>query len=287
MRTYLDCLPCFVRQALEASRMATQDERVQRKVLDSVMVRLSHLSLNATPPAIAQIVHSLVKEVTGNPDPYREIKKKHNQIILDLYPRIREIVSESDDRLRSGIKMAIAGNLIDLGVQTDLGDLEGSIYNAFSSNLTINNYDEFRATLMHSDLLLYLGDNAGEIVFDKVLIEEIKMLRGMEIVFIVREKPIINDVTMEDAEFVGMRELTRVVSNGSDAPATILSQCSSEVRDLLSKADMIIAKGQGNYESLSKEDGIFFLLKAKCPVVARDLGVDVGDTILKRNKMKN
>lgn len=263
MRTYLDCLPCFLRQALEASRMATKDEKVQRRVLDSVMGRLSNLSLNATPPAIAQVVHRLVKEITGNPDPYKEIKKKHNEVVLSLYPRIKKIVAESDDRLRSGIKMAVAGNVIDLGVQNDLGDLEGSIYNAFSSNLIIDSYDEFKETLTHSNLLLYLGDNAGEIVF------------------VVRENPVINDATKEDAEFVGMNELTRVVSNGSDAPATILSQCSSEVRELFSKADMIIAKGQGNYESLSKEDEVFFLLKAKCPVVARDLGVDVGDTILK------
>ncbi|PIZ20138.1 MAG: hypothetical protein COY50_06350, partial [Deltaproteobacteria bacterium CG_4_10_14_0_8_um_filter_43_12] len=287
MKTYLDCLPCFLRQALEASRMATEDKQVQRKVLDSVMERLPKLSFNATPPEIAQVVHGLVKDITGNPDPYRETKKIHNQIMLNSYPVIKDIIANSDDRLLSAVKMAIAGNIIDLGVQNDVKNLEDSIHTAFSSNLIINNYDEFKETLMHSKFLLYLGDNAGEIVFDKILIEEIKMLKDVEIVFVVRGNPVINDATIEDAEFVGMKELVRVISNGSDAPATILSQCSPEVRKLFSKADMVIAKGQGNYESLSEHEGIFFLLKAKCPVVARDLGVNVGDTILKSNSVRN
>jgi len=285
MKTYLDCMSCFVRQALEAARMATKDERVQRKVLDSVMGRLSTLSFNATPPEIAQVVHGLVKEVTGDSDPYREIKKKQNQIALNLFPRIKEMVTGSDDRLLGAVKMAIAGNVIDLGVQDEVKDIEGSIYDAFSSDLTIDSYDEFREVLTHSNLVLYLGDNAGEIVFDKILIEELKMIKRMEIVFVVREKPIINDATMEDAQFVGMEELTTVLSNGSDAPATILSQCSQEVCGLFSRADMIIAKGQGNYESLNEEHRVFFLLKAKCPVIARDLAVNVGDMILKGQKV--
>jgi uncharacterized protein with ATP-grasp and redox domains len=287
MKTYLDCLPCFLRQALEASRMATEDVRIQRKVLDSVMERLSNLSLDAAPPEIATEVHGLVKEITGNPDPYREAKKIHNQIMLNLYPVVKHVVAKSDDCLLSAVKMAIEGNAIDLGAQTQVGDLEEWVYNGFSSNLAIDNYHEFKERLMDSNFLVYLGDNAGEIVLDKILVEEINMLKDIEISFVVRENPIINDATMEDADFVGMKELARVISNGSAAPATILSRCSPEILDLFSAADMIIAKGQGNYESLSEEDKIFFLLKAKCPVVARDLRVNVGDAILKSNRRRN
>ena len=281
MKTYLDCVPCFLRQALEASRMATKDEDVQRNVIDSVMGRLPRLSFNVSPPEIAQVVHGLVKEITANPDPYREIKKRQNQIALELYAQLKEMVGKSDDQLLSAVKIAIAGNVIDLGVQNEVKDLEGSIYKVYSSNLIVDNYYEFKGALLQSNLLLYLGDNAGEIVLDKILIEGLKSMSDIEIVFIVRGEPIINDATLEDAEFVGMGNLTRVISNGSDAPATILSQCSSEVLELFSKADMIISKGQGNYESLSEEDRVFFLLKAKCPVVARELGVNVGDTVLK------
>jgi len=261
--------------------MVTEDERIQRDVLDSVMEMLPKLSFHVTPPEIASVVHRMVKDVTGNPDPYKEVKKRHNQLALNLYPRIKEIVAQSDDRLLNSIKVAIAGNAIDLGVQGHVKDIEGSIHAAFSFKLIINNYDEFKERLMQCNFLLYLGDNAGEIVFDKLLIEEISMLKDMEIVFVVRGEPVINDATMEDAEFVRMGDKVRVIPNGSDAPATILSQCSPEVRQLFSEADMIISKGQGNYESLSREDKPFFLLKAKCPVVAGDLGVNVGDIILK------
>ncbi|MFH2011653.1 MAG: ARMT1-like domain-containing protein [Pseudomonadota bacterium] len=287
METYLDCFPCFLRQALEASRMATENIGIQRKVLDSVMERLSNLSLDITPPEIAIEVHGLVKEITGNPDPYKDIKKIHNQIMLNLYPVIKNVVTQSDDRLLSAVKMAIEGNAIDLGVQNQVSDIEKWVNNGFSSKLAIDNYDEFKEKLAHSNLIVYLGDNTGEVVFDKILVEEIKMLKGLEITFVVRGSPIINDVTVEDADFVGMKELATVVSNGSSAPGTILSQCSPEILDLFSAADMIIAKGQGNYESLSEEDKIFFLLKVKCPVVARELGVDVGDTILKSNSRGN
>jgi uncharacterized protein with ATP-grasp and redox domains len=286
MKAYLDCVPCFLRQALEASRMATKDENVQRKVIDSVMGRLPMLSFNVSPPEIAQVVHGLVKEITGESDPYREIKKKHNQTLLKLYSPLKEIVSNSQDRLLTATKMAIAGNVIDLGVQNEVKDLENTIYRLLSSDLVIDNHTDFKEALTNSHLIIYLGDNAGEIVLDKILIEELKSMMDIEIVFIVRGEPIINDATMEDAKLVGMSDLTRVISNGSDAPATILSQCSSEVLELFSKADMIISKGQGNYESLSEEDRVFFLLKAKCPVVARELGVNVGDTILKGNSFR-
>ena len=281
METYLDCLPCFVRQALEASRMATHDEKVQRRVLDSIMERLPKLSFHVTPPEIAQVVHGLVKDITGKPDPYREIKIKQNKMALNLYPHVKRILARSEDRLLNAVKIAIAGNVIDLGVQSELPDIEDSIRNSIFSELTINNYDKFKEALMNSVKILYLGDNAGEIVFDKILIEEIIMLKDVEITFVVRGKPVINDATMEDADLVGIKECARVISNGSDAPATILSQCSSDVRKLFSEADMVIAKGQGNYESLSENDNVFFLLKAKCPVVARRLGVNVDDAILK------
>jgi len=281
MKTYLDCLPCFLRQALEATRMVTDNEVIQRKVLDCVMERLLTLPLDVAPPKIAQVVHRLVKEVTGELDPYRKIKKRYNQTALSLYPQLKEMVEKSKDQLLSAIKVAIAGNVMDLAVYDVRKDFEKCIYNMLSSHFAIDDYDEFKRVLDGSQLLLYLGDNAGEIVFDIVLIEELKMIKDLEIIYVVRENPIINDVTMEDAEFVGMKNKARVISSGSDAPATILSQCSQELLELFQKADMIIAKGQGNYESLSDETNIFFLLISKCPIIAKDLKVNVGDIILK------
>jgi uncharacterized protein with ATP-grasp and redox domains len=148
---------------------------------------------------------------------------------------------------------------------------------------SVNNYNRFLGRLNNCRVLLYIGDNAGEIVFDRLLVEEIRENNmGIEVYFVVRGGPVINDATMEDALAVGMERVARVISSDSDAPATILSQCSEEVNRLYQSADVIIAKGQGNYESLEGEGGnIFFLLRAKCHLIADLLGVKVGDFILK------
>lgn len=181
-------------------------------------------------------------------------------------------------------RLAILANSLDFGSNFDHGGIEAIIDEATACSLplAVNNYDEFRSRLESSRSLLYLGDNAGEIAFDRLLIEEINRLNELETYFVVRGRPVINDVTVEDALAVGMDRVAMVVSNGSDAPATILSQCSTELQQLFRSADIIIAKGQGNYESLEGEsESIFFLLRAKCPLIAKLLGVSVGDCVLK------
>jgi uncharacterized protein with ATP-grasp and redox domains len=285
LKTYLDCLPCFFRQALGAARAATDDERIQRKVMDTVAEMIPAFPLDITPPEIAQQVYRVVYQITGNDDPYREAKKQSNEKALSLYPRLKQIVAASDDPLLTACKLAIAGNSIDLGPQVEQYDLDSVIESTLRLPLAYDNYPEFRREVESASSILYLADNAGEIVFDKLLIEELCQGRKLDITVVVREKPIINDATMEDAESVGLNALTTVITNGSDAPATILSQCSSQVRQLYDSADVVIAKGQGNYESLSDEDAnIFFFLRAKCPVVATPLNVQVGAAILKKGQ---
>ncbi|NQT72300.1 MAG: DUF89 family protein [Chloroflexi bacterium] len=282
MKTYLDCLPCFFRQALGATRAATDDERIQREVMDAVAEMIPGFPLEITPPEIAQEVYRAVYRITENDDPYREAKKQSNEKALSLYPKLKRIVADSDDPLLTACKLAIAGNSIDLGPQVEQYDLDSVIESTLDSPLAYDDYPEFRRAIESASNVLYLADNAGEIVFDKLFIAELCRDRKLNVTVVVREKPIINDATMEDAESVGLNALTTVITNGSDAPATILSQCSSQVRQLYHSVDMIIAKGQGNYESLSDEAAnIFFFLRAKCPVVAVPLKVGVGDAILK------
>ena len=284
MRTYLDCIPCFLRQALEAARAATDDENIHRRVLDSVAEMIPQLSLGVTPPEIAQQTYRLVHQITGNNDPYKDAKTKANQTALALYPRLKEAVVASDDSLLTACKLAIAGNSIDLAPPSSPIHLDSVVESALNMPLAIDNYHEFRESIDNSECILYLGDNAGEIVFDRVLIEELRRMKALEITFVVRERPIINDATRHDALSIGLDRVAAIVSSGSDAPATILSQCSSEMLALYHSADTIVAKGQGNYESLSGERGnIFFMLRAKCPVVARPLNVNVGDAILVRH----
>jgi uncharacterized protein with ATP-grasp and redox domains len=285
MKTYVDCLPCFLSQALKAARMATADENIHREVLDQVMKSLVRLPLEAPPPQIAQSVYGIITELTGNGDPYAAVKKNQNEVALGLYPELKEMVRNSEDPLLLALKLAIAGNIIDLAVPREIQDIREEVFSIIASPPVVNDYPAFSNNLHTADLVLYLGDNAGEIVFDRILIEELNRVNTARTVFVVREKPIINDAVLDDAKFVGLDKEVEIISNGSDAPATVLTECSAEFTDLFQKADMIVAKGQGNYESLSdEEENIFFLLTVKCPVVARHLHAKVGDMILKGNR---
>jgi len=193
-------------------------------------------------------------------------------------------VADSDDPLLTASKLAIGGNSIDLGPTSRYADINSIIASALTARLSIN--DKFYSSINDSQRILYLGDNAGEIVFDRILIEEIKQIKDIRIDFVVRESPIINDATMADARYVSLDRVANLISSGSDAPATILAQCSAQMLKLYHAADTIIAKGQGNFESLSEEGGnIFFLLKAKCEVIAELLGVGVGDAVLKKQAL--
>jgi uncharacterized protein with ATP-grasp and redox domains len=285
MKSYLDCLPCLMSQALKAARAATDDEEVQRKVVDAVAGLIPELSLGLKPPEIAQRGYQLISQITGDNDPFKQEKVEANRTALKLWPQLEQLVEQSTDRLFMACKLAILANSIDFGPNFEHGGIESIIDEATMCSLppTVDDYDQFGDVLSNSRRLLYLGDNAGEIVFDRLLIEEINRVKELETYFVVRDKPVINDVTMGDALAVGMDSVAKVISNGSDAPATILSQCSVELQQLYRSADIIVAKGQGNYESLEGERGnIFFLLRAKCPLLAETFGVRVGDCVLKR-----
>lgn len=263
--------------------MGTDDEDTHRRVLSSVASMVPKLPLDITPPEIAQHVYAIVADITGNKDPYYEAKRQANQLTLSLYPHFKKVVTNSTDPLLAASKLAIAGNVIDLAPQSNYGDIKSIVELALVSPLGIDNYEEFKRSIGNSSHILYLGDNAGEIVFDRIFIEEIRQIKDFEINFVVREKPIINDATLRDAISTGMDKVAKVISSGSDAPGTILSQCSSQMLQLYHSADIIIAKGQGNYESLSDEaKNTFFLLRVKCPVIARLLKARVGDAVLKK-----
>jgi len=261
--------------------MSTDDESVQRHVLNSVSFMIPDLALGVTPPEIAQQVYRIVHEITGNNDPYIEAKQHANQSAMALYARMKDMVDYSEDTLESACKLAIAGNAIDLGARAEFGSMYSIAEDSERYQLDQVHYRRFQESVRQSSLILYLADNAGEIVFDRILIEQLLRIKKLEIVLVVREKPIINDATLEDARQVGLNNVATIISNGSDAPATILSQCSSKMREYYQAADLIISKGQGNYESLSdRSENIFFLFKVKCPVIARDSGYEIDRPVL-------
>jgi hypothetical protein len=290
VRTYLDCIPCFFRQALEGSRIVRANPKQQKHIIDEFARKIPKISLEASPPEIARIGYKLLKIVSFNADPYYAIKQKSNRCALRLLGRLKEKVSCSKDRLLTAVELAIAGNIIDFGVKNNLNikeELKRILVeeNKFIHKQSIFHYKEFRQALKKSEDILYLADNAGEVAFDRILIEEIKKdYPDKNIYYAVKEKPVINDALLEDAKVCGINKTARVISNGTDAPGTLLSFCSKEFKQIYKNADMVISKGQGNFESLSNEKRpIFFLFMVKCSVVAKETGCKMGNIVLLYN----
>lgn len=288
MRTYLDCIPCFYRQALETARLAGANEIVIKKIIDELSKLIPDFPLEASPPEMGRTIYALLRKITGVKDSFKEIKENSNKFALNLYPELKRKINNSEDRLLTAVKLSIAGNVIDYGVKNSI-NVEEEINKIFNedfksdndNNKTIFKYQEFKEILSKVKHIIYLADNAGEVVFDRLLIEELTEKLGKQVIYVVRDKPVINDALMEDAIFCGINKVAKVISSGSDAPGTILKHCSSEFIELYQNAELIISKGQGNYESLSEENKpIFFLFRAKCPVIAKDVGCKVGDMVL-------
>ena len=282
MKTYFECIPCFVRQTLDAIRLITEDEEVHELVLRQALHEFSNMDLRQSPPLMGQRIHRLIRRLTGRKDPYRGIKDHFNALALELYPRLKQTVEASSRPRETAMRLAIAGNIIDFGVNSriDSGHVHEAIEHALTTPLE-GEVESFYEAVSRASRLLYLADNAGEIVFDKLLLEQ---MPREKVVVSVKGFPIINDATMIDAGNTGLDRLVKVIDNGSDAPGTILESCHEEFRRHFNETELIIAKGQGNYESLSEtEKDVFFLLKAKCPVVAKHLGCRIGSMVLRRS----
>ncbi len=281
MKTYYDCIPCFIRQTLDAVRFATSKEAVHETVLREVLSAVSRMDLQVFPPIMGQYIHRIIRKFSGCDDPYRSVKEQFNAHALALYPALKELVDNSPNRFETAVRLAIAGNIIDFGVNTDIDYMviQKTIASVLAGPI-VGHMQHFHEVVDASPRILYLGDNTGEIVFDRLLIEQLSMHK---VTFVVRGSPIINDATITDAVDTGITDLVNVIENGSDAPGTVLSDCSDAFRRAFREADVVIAKGQGNYETLSDiNKNIFFLLKAKCAVIAEDMGCEVGDSVITR-----
>ena len=282
MKTYFECIPCLLRQTLEAARLTTDDEAIHEQVLRKVLRAASEMNLRESPPLMAQRIHRLIRQMTGNNDPYSDIKDRFNHFALELYPELKERIERSRESLDTAIRLAIAGNIIDSGVNCHIDETQ--VHNAIEHALTAplaGDPEEFREIISEAKDILYLADNAGEILFDRLLIEQIPLEK---VTLAVKGSPVINDACLVDAQATGIADLVEVIDNGSDAPGTILDECSEGFKRRFENADLIIAKGQGNYETLSdvKKD-IFFVLKAKCPVIAHHIGCEVGSLVFLRS----
>ena len=279
MKTELACLPCFFGQVTRTLAYAgVKGERV-RTIRRRAEAIIAASSLDNVPARTTTVIHRMLREETGV-DPYLSVKEAYNRIALERLPAVRRMAAAYSDRLEGSVRIAIAGNVIDFGIYESI-DLDRSIEESFKLPLATESYRAFAGRVAAVQRILYLCDNAGEIVFDRVLLETLHDM-GKDVTAAVKGSPVINDATREDARAAGLQDSAKVIDNGSDGIGTLLETCSEEFLDLYRSVDMVICKGQANYETLAQEKDrrLFFLFKVKCPVVASFLQKPDGDIVL-------
>jgi damage-control phosphatase, subfamily I len=281
MRVHLDCFPCFLRQSIIALRIGTKDELLRERILKSVLPEIQIADMSRPPAYATTFIHRKIRQMLGK-DPFEELKSEYNKIALGLYPSLKKMVGQSKDPLWTATRLAIAGNVIDFGIFTSV-DIEGATDKALNSPLAVDDFEIFKKAISNADTIVYLADNAGEIVFDRLLIETLISF-GKGVTVVVKGGPVINDSTLKDALESGLTRICQVIDNGSDAVGTILALTSSTFQDTFNNAQLVISKGQGNFETLiGIQKNIFFLFQSKCNVVSKELGLSRGSMLLKKS----
>jgi damage-control phosphatase, subfamily I len=286
VHTALDCLPCLLEQALFAVRRATDCQDLQQAIMAEMAQRLSALDLQASPPENSMVLYGRIAERTGSPDPFAGLKTESTRLAQAMQPRQSARIAAATDPLLTAIRLAIAGNVIDYGAPHQL-QAEEVVEGALTRPLVIDDYAAFRHDLARAENVLYLADNCGELIFDSLLIEQL----DRKVVLAVRDKPIINDALAEDARQCGLERRCRIISNGTACPGTPLPLCSHAFKETFRRADLIISKGQGNFETLSTTPApLYFLLTVKCRVVAAHIAeitgvnVRIGEPVLLKSR---
>ena len=285
LKIHLDCIPCFQRQALQAARFSTSDKTLHKSVLMDIMGVILDLPWDISTGTLAQIIQQRIQLLTRNPDPYSEVKRKYNQLALNLVSNLRGIILESENPLYTSLKVAIAGNIIDFGAPASF-DIAKTVTDVLSKPISIDHYSEFVSKLNEAKNILYLADNAGEIVFDKLFLQEIQKVcidnPLSKITLVVKGAPIINDAMIEDTIQVGMKEIENIdfytIGNGDKNSGPL--RTSKEFLSLLQKYDLVISKGQANFEDLLDQKNIFFLFLVKCHLIEQLVNAPIGSTVL-------
>jgi hypothetical protein len=276
MQIFLDCLPCFLRQTLEASRIATNDEKMQIKIMDEVIKLLTDFKNYKSSPELASDIHEIIKKHTGINDLYKEVKKRDIASALELYPLLEEFIKKND-AVKTALKISALGNNIDVAVYSNL-NVKDCIKNELENDFSLCDLEIFEEKLKTAKTLLIIGDNSGETVFDKLLIKKL----NLKTYYTVRNQAILNDATKEDAIESGLDEVSEIISSGCNCPGLVLERCSDEFLTKFYSADIVISKGQGNFEAMNTINrGVFFLLKAKCQMVSKELNTSLNGYVFK------
>jgi damage-control phosphatase, subfamily I len=280
MKSDLECIMCLFKQGLNTARLVTSDYGAHREILNRIAAGIEKIDLNRSPADLSKQIYSIVSEVTGIADPYKHAKDESNKEALRILPDVERLIAQSHDPLITALHVAVAGNVIDLGIGHEF-NLAEDVRRLLATPFAIDNSIEFKKELMAGRKVLYLGDNAGEIIFDRVLVEQL-LKYSVEVIFCVKSGPIINDATMDDARIAGITDLVPVITTGSDDIGINIERSSRQFIDTLDGSDIVLAKGHGNIETcIDFPQNFYFLLKAKCDVVSRALGVRTGDIVFK------
>jgi len=287
MKAQLECFSCNIRQAQEAALLAGAPKNLVWCISQEVCKLFASADPEWTPAYMTSLAHQVAKTMTGVGDIYREEKRKYNQIALQLYPRLKAFVEEGppEERLERAVKVAIAGNIIDLGVYREVSP-EKILAQITDEGWGRCHLEAFLEDLEEAESIFYAADNAGEVVFDRVFLEEITPAK--KVFFVVKGGPMSNDATLFDAQEAGLGSIVKIITTGRAEIGIDLEKALPEVQKAWEEADLVISKGQANFESLSswRRDRVYFLLKAKCVPVARELEVPQGALVLQRGLQK-
>lgn len=290
MQITTDCIACNLKAALMAIRELATEESAMRELVAEIMQvpAMRGLDWSITGSQLVEQVFKRITSAYGNRDPFRQKKEQQNKKCLELYPWLKSLVVESEDPLFTAVNLAIAGNSIDPMGYLSSQEVEQAILGNLERPVPRSSFKDLKDCLDKSSLVIYLGDNCGEIVFDKLLIETIKAHHELDVAFVVRSVPALNDATLREAEIIGMGDTAAIMENGIDGPlpGTILSRCSEQLQRLWSRADLVISKGGGNFDSLDEEENLttplYYMLMCKCVPYQNFFNVAVNHPILSR-----
>jgi len=279
MNTSLECIPCIVNSFTNLLKNELFADAEKEKVMRKLLEYLSETDYKQSPPVLGKEMHRMIREMINNPDPYKEVKDKFNNLMMDRFSEFEKIVSNSQDPFDTAMRLAIAGNVIDFGPQNRL-DINETINKVINSKLAIDDSLELKKELKDTNSLIYIGDNCGEIVLDKLFLKTIDL---PNMYYVVRGSPVLNDATLEDAKLVGIDKIAKVITTGDNAPGAVWDLTSEEFKKVFYDADVIISKGQGNLEGiLGVNKTIFFLLVTKCDLISKLIDTKTGEFVVRR-----
>lgn len=279
MNVKFDCALCSVNGVLNLFKAGLIDEKYQEEIFKELMTYYANVDYTLPSTTINRGVKNIVCRISGLTDPFKPLKEKVNNKALEYYKKYEKSVKDSGNSWQKAMRFAIAGNIIDFG-PTHNFNIEKKIEEVLQVDFPIDDSEKFFSEIKKAKSILYIGDNTGEIIFDKLFLE---IINHPNVTFVVREKPILNDSTMEDAIWAGIDKLAKIITTGDDAPGVLLENVSEEFLSYYNSADLIISKGQGNFEGLGHvtDKNIYFLFTVKCKLIAESIDVPIGKSIVK------